>query len=76
MDHMISLHTMQLDWEVLVRLVERTQRPVWLEIDGTVQGVLLPATDAQRLMGHYLAGHIDPSLTQHTQGTSEEHTGS
>ncbi len=75
MDQMISLNTMDLDWEVLVRMVERTKRPVWLEIEGTVQGVLLPAKDAQRLMGHYIAGHIDTSLTQRTEGTYEEREG-
>lgn len=42
MDQMISLSRIDLDWEVLVRLVERTQQPLWLKIEGTVQGVLLP----------------------------------
>lgn len=49
----ISLGTPDIDWEVLARVVERTGAPLWLEVDGTIQGVLLPADAARRLMGHY-----------------------
>jgi hypothetical protein len=74
MDHMISLSRVDLDWEVLVRMVERTKRPLWLEIEGTVQGVVLPATEARRLMGHYNDTHADSLMPHLTLGTSEEHT--
>lgn len=54
------MSTSNLDWEVLARGVERTHYPLWLELDGTVQGVLLPSVDAQRLMGRYGQTAGDP----------------
>ena len=63
MDNMISLSTQDIDWEVLARTVERTGTPLWLELDGTVQGVLLPSSDARRLMGQYTeADQTQPEL--------------
>jgi hypothetical protein len=53
MDTVISLGTPNLDWAVLARVVERTNTPVWLELDGTIQGVLLPTSEAHRLLGQY-----------------------
>ena len=53
MDSIISLSATDIDWELLARNVERSGLPVWLELDGTVQGVLLPSSDARRLMGQY-----------------------
>jgi len=58
MGTIISLSTPNLDWAVLARTVERTGMPIWLEVDGTIQGVLLPTNEAQRLLGQYLQrGH-------------------
>jgi hypothetical protein len=58
MGTIISLSTPDLDWDVLTRVVERTGTPIWLELDGTIQGVLLPVGEAQRLVGQYLQrGH-------------------
>lgn len=54
MGTIISLSTPNLDWEVLARTVERTGVPLWLELDGTIQGVLLTAHDAEQLMGRYV----------------------
>ncbi len=53
MGTIISLSTPDLDWAVLTRVVERTGTPIWLEVDGTIQGVLLPTREAQRLLGQY-----------------------
>lgn len=53
MSTIISLGTPNLDWDVLARTVERTGLPIWLELNGSVHGVLLPVADAQRLMGRY-----------------------
>ena len=60
MGTVISLSTPELDWEVLVRTVERTGAPLWLELNGTIQGVLLPAANAQRLLGRYVAHEAQP----------------
>jgi hypothetical protein len=37
-------------WANLVRFVERSGQPLWLEADGEVRGVLLPAAGIPRLM--------------------------
>jgi hypothetical protein len=54
MSTIISLSNPELDWEMLVRTVERTGAPIWLELNGAVQGVLLPTLNAQRLLGRYI----------------------
>ncbi len=57
MGTIVSLSTPNLDWAVLTRVVEMGT-PIWLELDGTIQGVLLPTTDAHRLLGQYMErGH-------------------
>jgi len=61
MDTVISLGTPDLDWEVLTRVVERTGTPIWLELDGTIQGVLLPTSEAHRLLGRYTHGRAAAS---------------
>ena len=65
MDNIISLSATHIDWELLTRMVERSGLPLWLELDGTVQGVLLPSSDARRLMGAYTATH-QPSAEQYS----------
>jgi len=50
----ITLDTDTPDWEQLARAVERSGDPVWLVLDGTIRGMLLPTVAAQRLMGRYL----------------------
>jgi hypothetical protein len=54
MSTIISLSNPELDWEMLVRMVEQTGAPLWLELNGVVQGVLLPAVNARRLLGRYI----------------------
>ena len=51
---LIALDTDTPDWEQLARTVERSGDPIWRVLDGAVRGMLLPTTDAQRLMGRYL----------------------
>jgi len=58
MNNIISLSGDNIDWELLARVVERSGLPLWLELGGTVQGVLLPSSDARRLMGHYTAAQV------------------
>lgn len=75
MSSIISLRTPDLDWEVLVRSVERTGVPVWLELDGVLQGVLLAPTEVHRLLGHALQAHPTPApLNVPEQARSEENT--
>ncbi len=48
--------------------MERSGQPLWLEADGEIRGVLLPAHEARRLMGGCVAhggttgGVHDPGL--------------
>ena len=57
MEHaVVSLEAPGTDWPKLVRFVERSGQPIWLEADGEIRGVLLPAGEARRLMGG-CAGH-------------------
>ena len=75
MEKFISLSARNLDWEHLVRLVERTNQPVWLELDGTLQGVLLGTTDAYRLFGYYVHRHqvtLQMPSAQESKGAGEE----
>lgn len=52
MEHaVVSLEALGTDWPNLVRFVERSGLPLWLEADGEIRGVLLPAREARRLMG-------------------------
>lgn len=62
MDHVISLSSPDLDWELLARTVERAHEPLWLEVGGMIRGVLLPADVARRLMGRYAQRHATPGL--------------
>lgn len=66
MDHItVSLEAPGTDWAQLARFVEHSGRPLWLEADGEVRGVLLPATEARRFMGRYIkqgAGHAAEQL--------------
>ncbi|HSH81855.1 MAG TPA: hypothetical protein VLA19_25290 [Herpetosiphonaceae bacterium] len=56
MEHaVVSLEALGIDWPKLVRFVERSGLPLWLEADGEIRGVLLPAREARRLMGGCVA---------------------
>lgn len=70
MGTIISLSTPNLDWEILARTVERTGMPIWLELEGTVQGVLLPSSAAHRLMGRYTQARREP--TEETPAASTQ----
>lgn len=65
MDHVVSLNSSDLDWELLAQTVERAHQPLWLEVGGMIRGVLLPADAARRLMGRYVQSRaglaLDPS---------------
>jgi hypothetical protein len=50
-DAVVSLEAPGTDWTSLVRFVERSGRPLWLEAEGQIYGVLLPTDQARRLMG-------------------------
>ena len=50
-DAVVSLEAPGTDWTSLVRFVERSGRPLWLEAEGQIYGVLLPTDKARRLMG-------------------------
>lgn len=62
MDHVISLNSPDLDWELLAQTVERAHEPLWLEVGGMIRGVLLPADAARRLMGRYVQRHATQTL--------------
>ena len=62
MDHVISLNSPDLDWELLAQTVERVHEPLWLEVGGMIRGVLLPSDAARRLMGRYVQGHAEGAL--------------
>jgi hypothetical protein len=76
MDHVISLNSPDLDWELLAQTVERAHEPLWLEVGGMIRGVLLPADAARRLMGRYVQGHttqaLDPSEDEQRLGRITE----
>lgn len=46
----VSLEAPGTDWARLVRFVERSGEPLWLEAGGEIRGVLLPSDQARRLM--------------------------
>lgn len=64
MDHVISLNSPDLDWELLAQTVERAHEPLWLEVGGMIRGVLLPSDAARRLMGRYVQSHAEQALDQ------------
>jgi hypothetical protein len=51
----VPLEAPDTDWANLVRFVERSGQPLWLEAEGEVRGVLLPIARVRRLMAQ-LAG--------------------
>ena len=54
MEHgIVSLDAPGTDWAGLVRFVERSGQPLWLEAEGEIRGVLLPTGQARRLMGRW-----------------------
>ena len=68
MDAVVSLEASGTDWLRLVRFVERSGQPLWLEADGEIRGVLLPAREARYLLGDRVAqggtacGADDPGM--------------
>ena len=54
MEHaIVSLESPGTDWAGLVRFVERSGQPLWLEADGEIRGVLLPTGEARLLLGRW-----------------------
>ncbi len=49
----VSLEAPGTDWTRLIRFVERSGQPLWIEADGEIHGVLLPSDQARRLLGYY-----------------------
>ncbi len=69
MDHaVVSLEASGTDWLRLVQFVEQSGQPLWIEADGKIRGVLLPAWEARYLMGDRIAqggtacGAHDPGM--------------
>jgi hypothetical protein len=50
----VSLEATDMDWFRLVRFVEKSGTPLWLEAGGEVRGVLLPPAQARRLFGQLM----------------------
>src|SRR3954454_7319149 len=53
----VSLEAPGTDWTRLIRFVERSGQPLWIEADGEIHGVLLPSDQARRLLGYYTMEH-------------------
>ena len=64
----VSLEAPGSDWARLVRFVERSGQPLWLEADGEIRGILLPIAQARRLMGCW-------ARQRSTQGAAQSPSG-
>ncbi len=56
---LLALDAPDLSWPRLVRDVERSGQPLWLEADGEIRGVLLPTAEARRLFGRYISQNVE-----------------
>jgi hypothetical protein len=68
----VPLGAPETNWNELVRFVERSGQPVWLEADGEIHGVLLPTTQARRLMGQWTRDHDQESVASQARAVAEE----
>ena len=61
----VSLEATDMDWFRLVRFVETSGTPLWLEAGGEVSGVLLPPVQARRLFGQLMEQNRGEGIPSH-----------
>jgi hypothetical protein len=61
----VSLEATDMDWFRLVRFVETSGTPLWLEAGGEVRGVLLPPVQARRLFGQSMEPNRGEGILSH-----------
>jgi hypothetical protein len=61
----VSLEATDMDWFRLVRFVETSGTPLWLEAGGEVRGVLLPPVQARRLFGQLMEQNRGEGIPSH-----------
>src|SRR4051794_26668350 len=66
----VSLEAPGTDWTRLIRFVERSGQPLWIEVDGEIHGVLLPSDQARRLLGYYAMEHGTETVAAQILGSS------
>ena len=68
----VALDAPETNWAELVRFVERSGQPVWLEADGEIHGVLLPTIRARHLMAQLTREADQEAAGILTKNSSEE----
>ena len=67
----VSLEATDMDWFHLVRFVETSGTPLWLEAGGEVRGVLLPPVQARRLFGQLMEQNRGEGIPSHERSRQD-----